>query len=374
MDAATGDEAWARAMLDVEAALARGGAAAGLVPPGAAEEIAAAADSLVPDLHAVAASAAAEATPVIELVRQLRAAVGDDAAAHVHRGATSQDVVDTGGVLVARRSLAVVVPRAWRVADLLAGLAREHRGTLQAGRTLLQRATVTTFGAACAARLVAVVDATANLTSASAAVPLQLGGAAGSLDTVGPAGAELPVAVAHELGLAVPVTPWHTSRGRVAELSAACGVLAGELAAVAGDLVLLASSEVGELTPAAPGGSSAMRHKQNPSHAVLAVAAAHRTPGLVATVLAAMPQELQRSAGRWQAEWTTVSELLRGLGGAVLHTEAALDGLVVHADRMSAHVRDLVAATGRDGADPGSAPVFVDRALAHHARLRPGTS
>jgi 3-carboxy-cis,cis-muconate cycloisomerase len=102
-----------------------------------------------------------------------------------------------------------------------------------------------------------------------------------------------------------------------------------------------------------------MAHKRNPAPAVLALAAAHRVPGLVATVLAGMPQELQRAAGRWQAEWGTLTDLLRLLGGVAAHTRAALTGLHVDTSRMAANAR----AVGGDRPDTGSAGAFVDRAL-----------
>jgi 3-carboxy-cis,cis-muconate cycloisomerase len=172
--------------------------------------------------------------------------------------------------------------------------------------------------------------------------------------------------VASELSLAEPIVPWHTSRGRVVELAAAAGILAGELAAVAQDIVLLSATDVGEVAVANAGGSSAMGHKRNPAAAVLALACAHRVPGQVATLMAGMPQELQRSAGRWQAEWGTLTELLRLVGGTAHHTASASAGLVVDRERMRQHADDLIAAGG--GADTGSAGVFVDRALAQHAK------
>jgi 3-carboxy-cis,cis-muconate cycloisomerase len=357
------DRAWLQAMLDAERALALAGAAAGLVPAEHAATVAAActADRFDPDV--IGAGAAAEATPVIALVARLRELAGPAAAPWVHHAATSQDVLDTAAMLVARRALRPALADADRAAAALALLAATHRDTPQLGRTLLQPAVRTTFGAACAVRLVAVDDASGRLRAVVRdRLAAQLGGAAGTLAPAGDRAAALVTAFAAELGLAEPVTPWHTTRGRVAELAAAAGVLAGELAAVAQDLVLLAG--FGELADGAAGGSSSMPHKQNPARAVLAVACAHRVPGLVGTVLAGMPQELQRAAGRWQAEWGTLTALLGLLGGVTAHTAAALDGLLVRPDVMAAHLEQVGA-----GADPGSAGLFVDRALAHHAAL-----
>lgn len=368
--AATSDPAWLVAMLDVERAIAIAAARLGLVDPGAAHAVVQACDPAMHDVHALAESSATDATPVIALVRRLRELVPESARPAVHLAATSQDVVDTAAMLVLRRALGPVLEDAAAVADELGRLAARYRSTHQIGRTLLQHGRATTFGAACAGRLVAVEDAIAAVMVVLAhRLAVQLGGAVGTLAPAGGAGALLVAEVARELGLHEPVVPWHTSRGRVAEVATAAGVLAGELAAVALDVVLLCSSDVRELGVGAPGSSSAIPHKRNPAHAVLAVSCAHRVPALVGTILAGMPQELQRSAGRWQAEPATLSELLRLVGGVAEHTLATLQGLIVHADVMAATVERLLACTGGTS-DDGSACVFVDRALAAHATAR----
>jgi 3-carboxy-cis,cis-muconate cycloisomerase len=362
----TGDAAWLTAMLHVEAALAVAGARVGLVPSEAAQAIVAACVPGNFDVSELGRGAAAEATPVIALVARLRSLVPPSAAGCVHLAATSQDVMDTAAMLVTRRALTPTLAEAAEVAGLLAGMARQHRDTPQVGRTLLQHAVPTTYGAACAARLVAVDEARSGLArTCRERLAVQLGGAAGTLAPAGDRGPRLVAEVAAELGLAEPVTPWHTSRGRVAELAGGIGVLAGELAAAASDVVLLSSGDIGEVAVASPGGSSAMPHKRNPSGAVLALACAHRVPGLVATVLAGMPQELQRAAGRWQAEWGTLTDLLRLIGGTAHHTCACYRGLRVESDAMRANLRALVGPDAEP--DLGSAAAFVDRALAAHA-------
>lgn len=362
----TGSEAWLRAMLEVERALTVAAARVGLAPQSAAEAVTAACRPESFDLDVLGAGAATDATPVIALVARLRSLVGPEASPYVHLAATSQDILDSAGTLVARSALGPVLDDCRAVSDTLAALALEHRSTPQVGRTLLQNALVTTFGAACGNRLTGVDDALAGLEAVlHHRLAVQLGGPVGTLAGTADRAEELIAAVAAELGLAEPVTPWHTARGRVAELAAACGVLAGELAAVAQDVVLLSATELAEVEVAAPGGSSAIPNKRNPAAAVLAVACAHRLPGLVATVLAGMPQELQRSAGRWQAEWGTLTEIVRLLAGTAQHTRTALEGLRVDVDRMHAHV-DALVATGTVGGF-GAAETFVDRALAAHA-------
>ncbi|HET8614430.1 MAG TPA: lyase family protein [Actinomycetales bacterium] len=371
--AATGEQAWLSAMLEVERALASAAAQVGVVRPENAQAVVDACDEGALDADAIRAAVVSDATPVVELVRQLRARVPEDAQEAVHVAATSQDVVDTAMVLVCRRAIDGVVADAAVVTDLLARLAQRHRDDVQTGRTLLQDGAVTTFGALAASRLVAVDDALDTLQAVVRdRLCLQLGGAVGTLAPVKDVAAEYLTAVAHRLGLPEPVTPWHTSRGRVAQLVSACAVLTGELAAVAHDVVLLSQSSVAEVTVAHPGGSSAMPHKRNPASAVLVLACARRTPGLVATVLSGMPQELQRSAGSWQAEWAVVSEVLRLVAAAAAHTRRTLDGLVVDTGRMARNAEALGSPL-----DAGAAGLVVDRALtAHHERraARPTTT
>ena len=158
--------------------------------------------------------------------------------------------------------------------------------------------------------------------------------------------------------------PWHTQRCRPAALAAALGVLAGVLAKVARDVTLLAQDEVGEVREGgAPGrgGSSAMPHKRNPVAAVSVLACAQRVPGLVATMLGAMAQEHERAAGAWQAEWGTLSDLLRLTGSAAAWSRDLLEGLEVDPQRMRLNAERM---TARD--DLGAAGVLIDRALAAH--------
>ena len=359
---ATGPVAWLQAMLDVEAALARVGATTGRVPAEAAAAIVERCRADRFDVADLARRAVDSATPVVPLVEDLRAAVPPTARPHVHAGATSQDIVDTAAMLVARRSLAPVRDDLGAVADRLAGLAGEHRHTVQIGRTLLRQAVPTTFGAVAAGWLVGVDEARTRLdTVDSQRLAVQYGGPVGV--SVEPA---VPAGLAADLGLAEPVLPWHTDRGRVGELGAALAAVAGALGKVAGDVLLLGQDEVGELSVAGGGASSAMPHKRNAAAAVLVVACAHRAPGLVATLLAVTPQELQRAAGRWQAEWGTLTDLLRVTSGAAGHARRMLDRLRVDPDRMRANL-DLTG-DSVDGPGRGAVDGLVDRALAHHER------
>ncbi|MDQ1644160.1 MAG: 3-carboxy-cis,cis-muconate cycloisomerase, partial [Cryptosporangiaceae bacterium] len=260
--------------------------------------------------------------------------VPDFAAPHVHRGATSQDILDTAASLVARRALEPIREDLTAAATTCADLAEAHRGTLMVARTLLQQALPTTFGLVSARWLTALGEATDGLDRATDRLAVQLGGAAGTLAAHGTAGPAVARLMAAELGLAEPALPWHTDRTRFAELAAAAGIAAGTLGTIARDVVLLAQTEVGEAREGSSGGSSAMPHKQNPVRAVLVSAAAQRIPGLVATALAAMVQEHERAAGAWHAEWETYTSLLHLLGGAAERGRDLLAGLTIDPDRM----------------------------------------
>jgi 3-carboxy-cis,cis-muconate cycloisomerase len=338
---AVSDDAWLGALLEVEAALARAAAGLGLVPAAAAGAVTAAcADRGRLDLAAVLAHAADAGNPVPPLVTALRAAVGPEAAAAVHVGATSQDVLDTAMVLLARRALAVVGADLAAAAGRAAGLARDHRDDVVMGRTLMQQALPTTFGLKAAGWLAGLDGAGARLRAVDAALPVQYGGAVGTLAASGGSGVALRAALARELGLATTAAPWFTVRLPVADLAWALGAAAGVVATVAVDLVLLAQTEVAEVAEVAEGrgGSSAMPHKANPVAAVSARACARRAPGLVATLLAAMEQEHERAAGAWHSEWPTLTELLTTVGSAASWLGEALGSLRVDASRMAGTV------------------------------------
>lgn len=348
------DEAWLAAMLRFEAALAGAAAEAGVVPAGAAAAIEAACARLAPDPAEIGRAAAAHATPVVPLVAALREAVPAEAAEYVHRGATSQDVIDSAAMLVAREALAAIVSDVDGAADAAARLAAAHRDTAQLGRTLLQPAAPVTFGLVAAGWSAGLDAAADGLRTYRPAV--QLGGAAGTLADLGPAGPAVVAGVAARLGLDAPALPWHTERSRIGRLAGALGVTAGAIGKPARDVTLLAQGEVSE---AAPGGSSALAHKQNPVAAISALAGALQAPGLVATLLATAVQEHQRAAGAWQAEWRPLRELLVAVGSAASWLRTSLTGLRVHADVMRANL---------DRALPephafGCAGAFVDAGL-----------
>ncbi|ANB09660.1 3-carboxy-cis,cis-muconate cycloisomerase [Streptomyces ambofaciens] len=339
---ATGDRAWLRALLDAEAALTRAQAGLGLAPTEAARAVTGAADPDRFDVRSLAERARSGGNPVIPLVADLTKAVGEEYGPYVHRGATSQDVLDSAAMLVAARTLDLLLPDLARTERALARLAAEHRDTAMPGRTLTQHAVPTTFGLKAAGWRALVLDARDRVTSVRDALPAQLGGAAGTLAAFGAYGATdptaLPAAYARELGLKPPLLPWHTLRTPVADLAGCLAFAAGALGKVAADVLTLSRTELGEVAEGSGGGSSAMPHKANPVRATLIAAAARRAPQLAATLYGSLAAEDERPAGAWHAEWEPLRDLLRLAGGAARDAAELTEGLRVRPEAMRAHL------------------------------------
>lgn len=339
------DRAVLGAMLRVEAALASAQASIGMVPTSALGPIQAACNPDLYDMAELGRATALAGNPAIPLVKVLTAKVAETdlaAARHVHRGATSQDIIDTGFVLRARDAVTLLRTDLDRAIHALADLSRRHVCTPMAGRTLWQQALPTTFGLKTAGWLSLLLRLRTRLTEAGkAAETLQFGGAAGTLASQGGQGMAVAKALAAELSLALPDTPWHSQRDRIADLGAALGLLTGGLGKIARDIAHLMSSEVAEaFEPAAAGkgGSSAMPHKRNPVGTTIALSAAARAPGLVATLFSAMVQEQERGVGGWHAEWPTLAELFGLTAGAMAHMADTLSGLELDPARMRANL------------------------------------
>ncbi|WP_416971254.1 3-carboxy-cis,cis-muconate cycloisomerase [Streptomyces sp. 4F14] len=340
--AATSDAAYLRALLDAEAALTRAQATLGLAPAEAAVAVTGAADPARFDVRALAERARAGGNPVIPLVADLTAAVGAEYGPYVHRGATSQDILDTAAMLVAARALDLVLADLDRTAHALAGHAAAHRDTVMPGRTLTQHAVPTTFGLKAAGWRALALDARDRLAAVRRSLPAQLGGAAGTLAAFGVYGggdvSALPGAFAGELGLREPELPWHVLRTPVADLAGSLAFTAGALGKVGVDVLTLARTEVGEVAEGSGGGSSAMPHKANPVRATLISAAARRAPQLAATLYGALVAEDERPAGAWHAEWEPLRDLLRLVGGAARDAVQLVEGLRVLPDVMREHL------------------------------------
>src|ERR1700758_5307833 len=354
------DAAWLQAMLDAEAGLARALERAGLAPAGAGEAVTAAARAGNFDPHELGGLAALTGNPVPGLARALARQVPQTAVSAVHRGATSQDIVDTAAMLLAKRAIDVIAADLARAADAAAGLATAHVDPIMCGRSLLQQAVPVTFGLVAAGWLTSLDEARAGLDSVGPRLAVQFGGAAGTLASLGEAGQRVTALLATELGLAVPVLPWHTDRLRIVDLGAALARVTAALGKIARDVTLLAQSEVGEVSegtgadqrradqrgadqqaPAASpwrGGSSAMPHKRNPVASIAILGCTRQVPGLLATLTMATEQELQRAAGAWHAEWEPLTALLRLTGSASSWAADLLPGLVVDTSQMAANL------------------------------------
>ncbi|WP_432841723.1 lyase family protein [Dactylosporangium sp. CA-092794] len=372
------DAAFLAAMVSVEQAwldaLAAAGVAAGAV------RLAGAAGPA--DLPALAEGAEADGNPVTGLVALLRERTGSG---WVHRGLTSQDVVDTALVLCLRDALGRVRADAGRQAGALAGLVREHRTTLMAGRTLTQHAVPITFGLKAATWLQALCAAVERL-ERGPAPPAQFGGAAGTLaapaELAGGAAAALAVAedAAARLGLAW-AAPWHTERSALTGPADALVGLADVWGRIGGDVALLSRPEIGELREAAGGRSSTMPGKANPVLSVLLRRHALAAPALAATLhTAAAAYADERPDGAWHAEWAPLRTLARRSVTAAAQAADLLEGLVVDPGRMRSRAERAAAtltaeqrAMGGPGADPGAylgaADPIIDAALHRAGRL-----
>lgn len=346
--------------LAFEAALAEAEAAAGLLPAAVAARIAAGCAAIVIDPAELADEAAHAGTLAIPLVTRLRAALGDDdeAARVVHRGATSQDLADTVVMCQARDALAVLADDLRRTTNALADTSERRARTPALGRTLMQDAGPIAFGLRTAQWLRGIDEAARRLDrEASAAIRLQFGGAVGTRAGLDGLGSEVAAHLARALGLAEPLLPWHATRGAVAGLAAAVGIVIGALGKMARDIAILSQNAIGEVREpmqAGRGGSSIMPAKRNPTGSQVALSAAIRAPGLVASILSGMPQEAERGLGGWQAEAAPLIELFMLAGGAAAAMAVVAEGLEIDEEAIA---RNLAPADV--GSDVGDAAGIV---------------
>jgi 3-carboxy-cis,cis-muconate cycloisomerase len=354
--AAADDAAWLRSMLAAETALARALERAGLAPAGTGATVTEAANAKAfgpAEVAELGRATVLTGNPVPGLARVLTRRVTDPAArSAVHQGATSQDIMDTAAMLLARDALGAAVSDLTAAATAAARLADANRGTLMIGRTLLQQAVPTTFGMVAAGWLAGLDSAVEWLAFVrDTRLAVQFGGAAGTLGSLGDAGARVKALMAEELGLADPPLPWHTERLRIIDVGTASARACAALSKVARDVTLLAQTEVGEVAEGAGdnhggsgaprrGGSSAMPNKSNPVAAVAILGCAKQAPGLLATLLASAEQEYQRAAGAWHAEWQPYGHLLQLVVSAAAWARDLLENLNVDKGRMAANLAE----------------------------------
>ena len=335
------DERLVQGMLDFEAALATAQARCGVIPNAAVEPITAACRASLIDLTTLATAAASAGNLAIPLVKQLTQRVKNtdpEAARYVHWGATSQDAIDTGLMLQLQQALGETETRLARLISVLAEQVMRHQHTLLPGRTWMQHALPITYGLKLAGTLDALLRWQERLAQMRPRVlALQFGGAAGTLASLKEKGPEVAQALAAELNLTLPDTPWHSQRDRLIELASWYAGLCGTLGKFANDFALMMQTEVAEVSePIAEGrgGSSAMPHKRNPVSCAAILAAVTRVPGLMATLYASQIQQHERALGGWQAEWETLPQLVMLAGGVLENSEYLVKGMQVNTHKM----------------------------------------
>lgn len=338
MRAIFADHALIARYVEVEVALARAEARCGVIPDAAAREIAAKADARTLDLDLLRRETDNVGYPILPLVHQLAAQCGE-AGRWLHWGATTQDIMDTAVVLQIRDALAIVEADVAAVRTILAGLAQRHRETPMAGRTHLQHALPVTFGYKAAVWLSMFDRHAERLAQLRPRVLVgQFGGAAGTLASLGDRGLEVQQALVEELGLAAPVATWHVARDGFGETVNLLALVTGSLGKVAYDIMLLSSTEFGEVQePFVPGrgASSTMPQKRNAISSELMLACSKAVQRHAGLMMDAMVQDLERATGPWHAEWLAIPDSFMLTAAALHQAKFALGGLVVDAGRMA---------------------------------------
>ncbi len=362
------DRSRLRAMLKVEAALARAQAGLGLAPT----ELAQALDAIAPeslDAAAIGQATALAGVPTIPFVKAVQALLPAGLERAFHKGATTQDILDTALVLQCRDALILLAAEIVATLDALSRMAAEHRETPCIGRTYGQHAAPLAFGFKVATWLSGLAEAADALPRIRhILLTASLGGPVGTLAALGTQGPAVLDAFARDLGLAAPAIAWHARRGRIATTGCWLSQLIGAAAKMATDVAHLVSTEVAELAePYVPGrgGSSAMPHKRNPVSSTIILAAHAAAPGHAASLLAGMAAAHERPAGLWHAEWHTLPTLFGLAGGAMREMRVLAEGLEVDTRRMA---RNLDATNGLLFADAvaGQLARTLGRDASHH--------
>jgi 3-carboxy-cis,cis-muconate cycloisomerase len=336
------DESYVRALVEVETALARAEARVGVIPQVAADEISNAADSNKIDLESLTRGTVRSGFPIIALVQQIRKAVGGEAASYVHWGATTQDIMDTACVLQLRAVIKLYKERLKELARWLNELSNRYRFTVLAGRTHGQQALPVSFGLKVAAWLAPLIRHAQRLDEISPRLlVVQFGGAAGTLAALGDKGLAVMHGLADELRIGAPVMPWHSQRDNLVEFAGWLSLLTGSLGKMAQDIILLAQTEVAEVSESAEegrGGSSTMPQKSNPITSELILAAARTNAALLSGLHQAQIQEHERATHGWQVEWLTLPQMIVLTGGALKHALYLAKNLQIDAGKMRENI------------------------------------
>jgi len=332
------DQAFVRAMLEVEGALARVEARLEIIPASAGERISEICRTAVLDPQQIGQGIRRDGVPVIALVKALRESVGEQAAPYVHWGATTQDIVDTATMLQTRSAVRIMEQRLAAIIERLADLANRHRTTVMAGRTHGQQALPVSFGFKVAGWLAPLLRHRQRLADqCGGMLQLQFGGAAGTLAALGENGLAVMQGLAQELSLNLPIMPWHSQRDGIGEFAGWLSLLTASLAKMAQDIILLAQNEIGEVMESGGGdrgGSSSMPQKRNPIVSEIIIAAARTNASLLSAIHNAMIQEHERATHGWQVEWLTLSQMILLTGGALKNAEFLARNIQINAARM----------------------------------------
>jgi len=337
MRAVFSDDFTLKAYVRAEVALAVAQGRVGVIPAQAAASIATKAGEVALDREQLKRDAENVGYPIVGLVKQLSARLGE-AGRYVHWGATTQDIMDTAVVLQVREALDLIERDLAAISKALAGLAQRYRDTPMAGRTHLQQALPITFGQKAAIWLSMTERHRERLHQLRPRVLVaQLGGAAGTLASLGEKGLEVRRAYAEELGLAEPDITWHVARDGLVETVQFLGLITGSLGKIGFDVMLLMATEIGEVfEPFAShrGASSTMPQKRNPISSELLVANAKAVRQQAGLMLDAMVQDFERASGPWHIEWIALPESFILAAGALAQAKAMLEGLEVDPARM----------------------------------------
>ena len=331
------DEGLIGRYVEVEVALAAAEARVGVIPKDAAAAIKKLARADAIDVAKLKAETDLVGYPIVGVVHQLAKQCGD-AGRYVHWGATTQDIMDTATVLQIRAALELVEADLAAMDAALAALAKKHRGTVMAGRTHLQHALPVTFGYKAAVWRGMIVRHRQRLEEIKPRVLVgQFAGAAGTLASLGDKGLAVHDALMEELGLGRPATPWHVARDGVVETVSLLALIAGTLAKIATDVMLMMQTEVGEAFEPfvkGRGSSSTMPQKRNPIACEFIVALGKVVRQQAGLMLDAMSADHERATGPWQLEWVAIPEAFIATGGALRQARFLVEGLIVDAGRM----------------------------------------
>lgn len=338
------DERYLQGLLRFEAMLAVVQGELSIIPTDAAERIQHVCTTLKVDPERLAAGVRRDGMPMIALVAVLREAVGSEFGAYVHWGATSQDAMDTALVLQLRPAVARIEQTLLQVVQQLAQLAREHRSTVMVARTHGQQAVPTSFGLKVAGWLSPLLKHQERLSQMSERLwQLQLGGAAGTLASLGAQAPAVRLKLAQALDLELGDLPWHSQRDSLAELGGWLSLVCGGLGKITQDIVLLSQSEVLEVLEAAPGvrgGSSCMPQKNNPMRCEQVLAAARTVASQLGALHGSLVQEHERATHGWQVEWLNLPQMVALTAGALSNVSAVFKDLQVQPERMLANLKN----------------------------------